>query len=158
MSRVGPLRPKIDVCGHKLSESSIAPPATAPHDRNARLATHDHDELASALACFPFRWQRGFEALAREIFVRDVCERHSELLIEWLLVCQMLCSFSFCGYSAMKRFQSFAGWYVPLRELQWITLNFDQGMAFLMREEGCVSLVGKQEAPTPVATPPPRKG
>jgi hypothetical protein len=58
----------------------------------------------------------------------------------------------------MKRFQSFAGWYVPLRELQWITLNFDQGMEFLIKQECCVSLVGKHEAPTRVATPPPRKG
>ena len=58
----------------------------------------------------------------------------------------------------MKRFQLFAGWYVPLRELQWITLNFDEGMAFLIKEEGCVSPVGNHEAPTHVATPPPRKG
>lgn len=44
-----------------------------PPDLNARLATHGHDKLTIALACFPFQWQGGFEAPSREIFVRDVC-------------------------------------------------------------------------------------
>jgi hypothetical protein len=38
------------------------------------------------------------------------------------------------------------GGYVPLRDLPWNTLNSDQGIAFLIREEGFVSTVGKQKS------------
>ena len=82
------------------------------------------------------------------------CERHSELFIEWIVVCQTPCSFSFCCCSALKRFQSFEGMVHPVAR---IAMDHLSAVAYLIKAEGCVCLVGRQKVPNHVATPSPRR-